>query len=117
MIIAKIGGKWVEKDDYWGGDAPHAKFYIDDFPGQCGAMVLADWSFHNISTERIKVEAEDMMKTILRRMEGDCGKLVASAVVNSALDIWLQSVPGWQYGTVVVNPNTGHRIRLYEYDV
>ena len=119
MRILKINGKYTGDTSYIYNttSTPGVHYSIEDFAGQCGANILCDFAFYSMTRDEIKRDAPDIMEAMRDVHEGDVAKLMASAVVDSALDDFLQEATGWQVGSIRINPNSGNRIRMYEYDL
>ena len=120
MRIIKVNGKYTGDMSYIFNlrtSTPGVHYNVEDFFGQCGACILADFGFNSMTRADVKRDAPDIMEAIREAHEGEVAKLMASAVVDSVLDDFLQEATGWQVGSIRINPNSGNRIRMYEYDL
>lgn len=93
---------------------------VTEFPDQCGMIILHKFYFTNNFREYIGKDRKKLLKEIKKPLKEEfkrnTGKLVASAVVNSTLDEFLEE-SGWQKSTMKVNPNSGNIIRLWSLNI
>lgn len=92
-------------------------FGIDDFPGQCGAVILHDFTVENRLTKNSLYELGIAFAKDVKKMNWESGaKLVASAVVGSDLYHLLNN-EYWQRGTARRNSNSSNDIVIFELDL
>ena len=119
----------IFEDDGWRDGLLFVSYVEDDFPAQCGAVILSGFWFNcdegrpttpMVGEAGVKF-AQDLIAINQRLGRATWApltgaKFVASAVVGSALWAFLDN-EYWTVGTIRRNRNSGRQIAIFELDI